>query len=238
MEWQRPILKERLFGLGNHEGNHGEDVKELYYYLDNLPTHYYMKYLYKYPQAEFPYDDLLQKNQSRGKHDPEYEILDTGIFNEDKYFDVYIEYAKNDSEDIFIKIEIVNRGNEKAPITVLPTLWFYNNWQYAGEDNKPQYQFPQRSIRKSNTSITGRILSYIFNKPMMFFLQKMKPILKDFFNKPNETEFVKDAFHEAIINGTNFQKLKDKKEGTKCAPVYHFELEAKAISKYFSSAYQ
>ena len=118
------ILKERLFGLGNNEGNHGEDVKELYYYLDNVPTHYYMKYLYKYPQAEFPYDELLQKNQSLGKHDPEFEILDTGIFNEDKYFDVYVEYAKSDSDDIFIKIEIVNRGNEKAPISILPTLWF------------------------------------------------------------------------------------------------------------------
>ena len=117
-----PILKERLFGLSNHEGNHGEDVKELYYYLDNIPTHYYMKYLYKYPQAEFPYDDLINKNKSSNKHEPEYEILDTGIFNDNKYFDVFIEYAKNDSEDIFIKIEIINRGNEKAPITVLPTL--------------------------------------------------------------------------------------------------------------------
>ena len=121
-----PILKERLFGLTNGEGNHGEDVKELYYYLDNVPTHYYMKYLYKYPQASFPYLDLVEKNWSLSKHDPEYEILDTGIFNDNKYFDVFIEYAKNNSEDIFIKIEIINRGDEDAPLTVLPALWFYN----------------------------------------------------------------------------------------------------------------
>ena len=118
------ILKERLFGLGNQEGNHGEDVKELYYYLDNLPTHYYMKYLYKYPQDAFPYLDLINTNKNRSRQEPEYEILDTGVFNDDKYFDVYVEYAKNNDEDIFIKIEIANRGNEKAQVTVLPTLWF------------------------------------------------------------------------------------------------------------------
>src|SRR6266700_6064125 len=119
-----PILKERLFGLSNPEGIHGEDVKELYYYLDNIPTHYYMKYLYKYPQEAYPYDDLINKNKNLDKNDPEYEILDTGIFSDDKYFDVYVEYAKNNSEDIFIKIEIVNRGNGSASITILPTLWF------------------------------------------------------------------------------------------------------------------
>ena len=109
-----PILKERLFGLTNSEGNHGEDVKELYYYLDNTPTHYYMKYLYKYPQAAYPYNDLINKNVQLNKYDPEYEILDTGIFNDNKYFDVFIEYAKTNSEDIFIKIEVVNRGNDDA----------------------------------------------------------------------------------------------------------------------------
>src|SRR5450432_2419342 len=117
-----PILKERLFGLSNPEGNHGEDVKELYYYLDNIPTHYYMKYLYKYPQEAYPYDDLINKNKSLTKNDPEYEILDTGIFNDNKYFDVYVEYAKNNSDEISIKIEIINRGDESAHITVLPTL--------------------------------------------------------------------------------------------------------------------
>src|SRR6201998_175484 len=123
-----PILKERLYGLTNGEGNHGEDVKELYYYLDNIPTHYYMKYLYKYPHAAYPYEDLINQNKQRSKLDPEYEILDTGIFNDNKYFDVYVEYAKHYSDDIFIKIEIVNRGSDAASITVLPTLWFCNRW--------------------------------------------------------------------------------------------------------------
>src|SRR5882757_11128646 len=134
------ILKERLFGLSNPQGNHGEDVKELYYYLDNLPTHYYMQYLYKYPQAEFPYSELINKNAALTRQDAEYEILDTGVFSDDKYFDVLVTYAKEDSEDIFIKIAITNRGSEVAPITVLPTLWFYNRWQYNGLKEKPSMQ--------------------------------------------------------------------------------------------------
>src|SRR5687768_5295581 len=121
-----PILKERLFGLGNNEGNHGEDVKELYYYLDNVPTHYYMEYLYKYPQKEFPYQQLKEENRRRSKLEPEYELLDTGVFDNNEYFDVKITYAKENSQDIFVKIDITNRNNVAADITVLPTLWFYN----------------------------------------------------------------------------------------------------------------
>jgi hypothetical protein len=226
------ILKERLFGLGNHEGNHGEDVKELYYYLDNVPTHYYMKYLYKYPQAEFPYEDLLQKNQSFGKHDPEYEILDTGIFNEDKYFDVYIEYAKIDSDDIFIKIEVVNRGSEKAPISILPTLWFYNNWQYAGEDNKPKITFLSDQSVSAEHQGMGPYYLYFQQTDDVLFTEN-ETNFERLFHKPNTSEFVKDDFHEAIINGTNFQKLKDKKEGTKCAPVYHFDLDPKQSQQIY-----
>ncbi|HET9434854.1 MAG TPA: glucosidase, partial [Chitinophagaceae bacterium] len=123
-----PILKERMFGLTNSEGNHGEDCKELYYYLDNTPTHSYMRMLYKYPQAEFPYEELLRINKQRGKADPEYELLDTGVFEHNKYFDVYIEYAKNDSTDIMIRITVINRGPDTAELTVLPTLWFRNEW--------------------------------------------------------------------------------------------------------------
>ncbi len=123
-----PILKERLFGLRNGEGNHGEDVKELYYYLDNLPTHYYMEYLYKYPQIAFPYDKLREENGRRSKLQTEYEILDTGVFNDDQYFDVLVTYAKHNSKDIHIKIEITNRYSKSAAITLLPTLWFYNRF--------------------------------------------------------------------------------------------------------------
>src|SRR5687767_7899208 len=124
-----PILKERMFGLTGNEGNHGEDVKELYYYLDSTPTHSYMKMLYKYPQEEFPYAALREENKKRNKYDPEFELIDTKIFNEDKYFDVFIEYAKADSEDILIKITAHNRGAEAAIIHLLPTIWYRNTWR-------------------------------------------------------------------------------------------------------------
>jgi hypothetical protein len=127
-----PILKERMFGLTNAEGNHGEDVKEYYFYLDSTPTHSYMKHLYKYPQGEYPYNQLLQVNRSRNRFEMEYELLDTGIFNEDRYFDVFTEYAKADAEDILIKISAANRGLEPATLHVLPTLWFRNTWSWMG----------------------------------------------------------------------------------------------------------
>src|SRR4029453_1815771 len=123
-----PILKERLFGLTNGEGNHGEDVKECYFYLDCTPTHSYMKMLYKYPQAAYPYDDLVQTNPRRGRHELEYELINTGVFDQDKYFDVFVEYAKESAEDILVRISIHNRGPEAAEIHVLPTLWFRNRW--------------------------------------------------------------------------------------------------------------
>ena len=125
-----PILKERLFGLTNSEGNHGEDVKEYYFYLDSTPTHSYMKYLYKYPQSAFPYADLVETNRSRSKHEFEYELLDTGVFDEDRYFDVFVEYAKESPEDILIQITIHNRGPDPAELHVLPTLWFRNQWSW------------------------------------------------------------------------------------------------------------
>ena len=123
-----PILKERLFGLTNSEGNHGEDVKEYYFYIDSTPTHSYMKYLYKYPQRAFPYDELVKTNRQRSRNEMEYELLDTGIFNDDRYFDVFVEYAKEAPQDLLTKITIWNRGPEAASIHVLPTLWFRNTW--------------------------------------------------------------------------------------------------------------
>src|SRR5712692_10624123 len=132
-----PILKERLFGLAGPEGNHGEDVKECYFYLDSTPTHSYMKFLYKYPQAAFPYARLVEENQSRGRTAPEFELLDTGVFNEDRYFDVFIEYAKAAAEDILIRITAHNRGPEAAELCLLPTLWFRNTWSWEDEPNRP-----------------------------------------------------------------------------------------------------
>ena len=127
-----PILKERLFGLTGSEGNHGEDVKEYYFYLDSTPTHSYMKFLYKYPQAEFPYRQLAEENRRRGKRELEYELLDTDVFDDDRYFDVFVEYAKASPEDILIKLTVANRGPEAAEIDLLPTVWFRNTWSWGG----------------------------------------------------------------------------------------------------------
>src|SRR6201991_3238123 len=134
---QDPILKERLFGLTNSEGNHGEDVKEYYFYLDSTPTHSYMKYLYKYPQAAYPYADLVETNRRRNRNDMEYELLDTGVFNGDRYFDVFVEYAKDGAEDILVKIMAINRGPEAAELQVLPTLLFRNTWTWWPGTPKP-----------------------------------------------------------------------------------------------------
>ena len=133
-----PILKERLFGLTNSEGNHGEDVKEYYFFLDNTPTHSYMKALYKYPQRAYPYNDLLETNRHRRKEELEYELIDTGVFSEDRYFDVTMEYAKVDPLDILIRVSVTNRGPEAAPLHVLPTLWYRNTWAWGYDDRRPQ----------------------------------------------------------------------------------------------------
>src|SRR6187397_1377070 len=138
-----PILKERLFGLTNNEGNHGEDVKEYYFYLDSTPTHSYMKYLYKYPQREFPYRDLVETNRGRSREELEYELLDTGVFDDDRYFDVFVEYAKAGPEDVLIRISVHNRGPDTARIHLLPTLWFRNTWSGGEEGQRP-------SLREGN----------------------------------------------------------------------------------------
>jgi hypothetical protein len=219
------ILKERLFGLTNSEGIHGEDVKELYYYLDNVPSHYYMKYLYKYPQAPYPYLDLIETNWSLNKQDAEYEILDTGVFNDNKYFDVFIEYAKNTSEDIFIKIEIINRGADAAPITVLPTLWFYNKWQYGGLKQKPSIKLSGKESVHVQHEKAGDYFFYCRDAQEMLFTENETNFEK-LFGKPNESAFLKDAFHDAIIEKKNIGALKEKTEGTKFSPVYNFTIDS------------
>src|SRR6266567_8847839 len=148
-----PILKERLFGLNGGEGNHGEDVKEYYYYLDSTPTHSYMKYLYKYPQAAYPYAQLLEENRSRGRQSPEYELIDTGIFDNDEYFDVYVQYAKASPEDILIRLTVINRSTQEPTLDLLPTLWFRNIWAWERDitrpvlsQYKPAFAFPTHSV--------------------------------------------------------------------------------------------
>ncbi len=148
-----PILKERLFGLNGEQGNHGEDVKECYYYLDSTPTHSYMKCLYKYPQGEFPYQQLINVNRSRSRKEFEYELMDTGIFNEDRYFDVQTEYAKASEEDILIRITVTNRGPDTAPFHLLPTVWFRNRWSWYKEAKHPTL-----SVAKDSSSETEKVM--------------------------------------------------------------------------------
>src|SRR5260370_19976686 len=159
--WNRrdPILKERLFGLTGHEGNHGEDVKECYFHLDATPTHSYLKMLYKYPQAEFPYTRLVDENARRTKADPEFELIDTGVFDGDRYFDIFVEYAKATAEDVLIRITAWNRGPQSAPLDLLPALWFRNTWSSLDETQRPKLR--QLPIQRGCESIGVETLSYV-----------------------------------------------------------------------------
>jgi hypothetical protein len=221
-----PILKERLFGLAGNEGNHGEDVKELYYYLDSTPTHSYMKHLYKYPQAEFPYADLVQTNRNRSRYETEYELLDTGIFNEGNYFDVITEYAKLDEEDIAIRITIHNCSKENAYIALLPTLWMRNLWSFGLMKERPSIQLDgineQYGVVKATHENLGSYYLY-FDKPAHCLFTENDTNSERLFGSPNASPYVKDAFHEAVI-GKRFDWLEEKQEGTKFAPFYEFKI--------------
>jgi hypothetical protein len=219
-----PILKERLFGLGNTQGNHGEDVKELYYYLDNIPTHYYMEYLYKYPQREFPYKMLKEENRRRSKEEPEYELLDTGVFDNNEYFDVHITYAKLNSKDISIRIHIQNRSTKAAEITVAPTLWFYNRWKDEEKGKKPLITARSKGSVKATHSRLEPYYLY-FQPPQYCLFTENETNTEKLSGIPNKTIFVKDAFHDAIIKGTNREELHKKGSGTKFAPVYRHQIE-------------
>ncbi len=221
-----PFIKERLFGLNGKEGNHGEDVKELYYYLDNTPSHAYMKHLYKYPHAAFPYKDLLEQNKRRTREEPEYEILDTGVFEGDKYFDVFTEYAKADEEDILIKITIYNRDERKAPLTLLPTLWLRNLWGFNLIKNKPSINFEETNEEYGSVKIDHEKLGdyyFYFEKPERRLFTENETNAERLFNFPNESDVVKDSFNDAVIND-DFSKVEIKNTGTKFSPYYYFEI--------------
>ncbi len=225
-----PILKERLFGLTGNEGNHGEDVKELYYYLDNTPSHAYMKHLYKYSQAAYPYADLVQTNRQRSKLEPEYELLDTGLLNEGKYFDVFTEYAKNGEEDLCIRITVHNRGNETASISILPTLWFRNLWTVGLMKEKPAMTLHQNSDVYGTTFLQHPELGqyyFYFEKPIRTLFTENETNTARLYNQPNSTAFVKDAFHTAVTNN-DFAWLEEKQEGTKFAPMYQYAIAAQS----------
>ncbi|HEX3472643.1 MAG TPA: glucosidase, partial [Silvibacterium sp.] len=195
-----PILKERLFGLTNSEGNHGEDVKEYYFYLDSTPTHSYMKYLYKYPQAEYPYRDLVETNRRRSREEMEYELLDTGIFDDDRYFDVFVEYAKGHPEDILIRISVHNRGPETAHLHLLPTLWFRNTWSWCHDEPKPVLgQIDENKIHASHPELGEHVLQ-CDGAPELLFTENESNAGR-LWGQPNPSPFVKDAFHEYVISG-------------------------------------
>ncbi|MFT5942003.1 MAG: hypothetical protein ACI9AV_000856 [Sediminicola sp.] len=224
------ILKERLFGLTGPEGNHGEDVKELYYYLDNTPTHSYMKHLYKYPQKAFPYKDLVATNQMRGKKELEYELLDTGIFDKNEYFDVFTEYSKADPDDILIKITIANRSVKKAPISVLPTLWIRNYWSFYPMPQKPLIKANEQGKTYGSVDITHPYIGdyyFYFEKPDRLLFTENETNDAKIYNKPNDHPFKKDLFHDAVVSN-NFKIPESKKEGTKFSPYYKLDIKGKS----------
>lgn len=221
-----PFLKERLFGLAGPQGNHGEDVKELYYYLDNLPTHAYMKHLYKYPQTAFPYEKLIEFNQNRSKYEREYELLDTAAFENNKYFDVFTEYAKASEEDILIRVSICNRSQTSAPVWILPTLWFRNLWSFGLLEEKPLIKWSGTKAGHAFAEAFHPELGgyqFYFQTPQQSLFTENETNTERIFKRPNATPFVKDAFHEAVLH-QNFAPLTTRKEGSKFAPLYHFQL--------------
>jgi hypothetical protein len=220
-----PILKERLFGLTCHEGNHGEDVKEYYFYLDSTPTHSYMKYLYKYPQAEYPYTRLLEENHKRDQHQPEFELIDTGIFDGDRYFDIFVEYAKEGIEDICVRITAANRGPEAAEIHLLPTLWFRNTWSWVAGSAKPSLIFDSVSgaIRVQQEEL-GNYWLYADQGGMPLFTEN-ETNFQRLYNVPNGSPFVKDAFHRYVINGEK-DAVNQVRQGTKAAIYYKLTIPA------------
>ncbi|ULQ55953.1 glucosidase [Flavihumibacter rivuli] len=228
------ILKERLFGLTNTEGNHGEDVKEYYFYLDNTPTHSYMKYLYKYPQAAFPYGDLIQQNKQRTRKDMEYELLDTGVFQEDRYFDVFIEYAKAGPEDILIKVTAFNRGPEAADLHLLPTLWFRNDWsEWIAASNRAKKKpgiasFEAgkgfRAVLADHERLGEMVLCCEGEVPLLF-TENVTNHEKLFPGTPNEFPFVKDGINDFVVNGVQ-GKVNPEQKGTKTSAHYTLTIGA------------
>jgi len=219
-----PILKERLFGLTNSEGNHGEDVKEYYFYIDSTPTHSYMKYLYKYPQREYPYRDLVETNGRRSREEFEYELLDTGIFDDDRYFDVFVEYAKADPEDVLIKISVHNRGPEDAKLHVLPTLWYRNTWSWDKGESKPMLaQVSAERIHASHSQLGEQTLECEGAQDLLFTENETNATR--LWGQPNSSAYVKDAFHHFLIEGRQ-EAVNPAKTGTKAAAHYTLDVPA------------
>lgn len=224
-----PILKERAFGLTNSEGNHGEDVKEYYFYLDNTPTHSYMKYLYKYPQASFPYADLIAKNKNLDRNKQEYELIDTGIFDQDRYFDVFVEYAKSSPEDILIEISVYNRGPDSAEIHVIPTLWFRNFWSWNGDMQRPVLQDLQiQSMDYHSVDVVdSKLGNYLFNcqgNPVLLFTEN-ETNKERWLGIPNTNPYVKDGINNYLVHGQK-EAVNPRRKGTKVGACYQETIQS------------
>ncbi len=221
------ILKERLFGLTNAEGNHGEDVKEYYFYLDSTPTHSYMKWLYKYPQRAYPYSDLIETNRRRSRTEFEYELLDTGIFDDDRYFDVFAEFAKATADDIFIRITVVNRGPDAADLHLLPTLWFRNTWNWWPVLAKPFLREERGSagtpvVHASHWELGDRWFYVADQTPFLFTENETNNAR--LFNGQNSSEHVKDGINDYIVNGKT-EAARISGQGTKFAAHHKLTVE-------------
>ncbi|SMP29337.1 MGH1-like glycoside hydrolase domain-containing protein [Chryseobacterium profundimaris] len=244
--WNRKdkMVKERFFGLTNGQGNHGEDVKEYYYYLDSTPTHSYMKMLYKYPQNAFPYEDLIKINAERSKQEPEYELIDTGIFDKNEYFDIFIEYAKADDQDILIRLTIVNKSENTAPLVILPTLWFRNTWRWGYDDYMPRMNSEETNyitIQHKDLEIKN---FYAEHAELSLFCDNETNNEK-LYQWPNQSDYTKDGINEFVITG-NSQSVNSKNMGTKATvlidenfkpkeeKVFKFRLTDKDLMKPFS----
>jgi hypothetical protein len=223
-----PILKERLFGLTNSEGNHGEDVKEYYFYLDSTPTHSYMKYLYKYPQSAFPYDDLVATNKRRSKCEPEYELIDTRVFDEDRYFDVFVEYAKESPQDILIRITIHNRGPDRADLHILPMVWFRNTWSWQTSDVRPVLRQLDdvescRVVAAEHPELGESFLYCDGDVPLLFTENETNT--QRIFGTPNRTPYVKDGINDYVVHG-RIETVNPEKTGTKASAHYCLTVDA------------
>ena len=228
-----PILKERLFGLTNSEGNHGEDVKEYYFYLDSTPTHSYMKYLFKYPHAAYPYADLVDTNRGRSRHEMEYELLDTGVFSDERYFDVFVEYAKDGAEDILVKITVVNRGPDAAELHVLPTLWFRNDWapwiaRSNRADEKPNLKQTKAAAGTNAVAVSHPLLGEFVlacegDVPLLFTENETNSA-RLFPGQNNASPYVKDGINNYVVDGSR-DAVNPEKQGTKVAAHYRLMVE-------------
>jgi hypothetical protein len=217
-------LKERLFGLTNNEGNHGEDVKEQYYYLDSTPTHSYMRMLYKYPQQAFPYAQLREENARRTRQDPEFELLDTGIFAENRYFDVFIDYAKAGPDDLLIELTVHNRGPEAAPLHVLPQLWFRNTWAWGYEDYRPSLRTPRPGVVQATHRELGEYYYYCDQAPALLFCDNDTNGTR-LYGLARQEQYFKDGLNDYLVGG-DLQAINPTQHGTKAAAHYQFVIAA------------